>query len=421
MPEIEYVPSAAGWTVLSHGSSVLALDASIDNDLVAAMWSLIRAGATPGQMLDAIVQQGLSTAPPFVLITGLNDAQSNVLVRGSASVDTSRGGEHLAVTGAGVSSWVERSVEAMDALRLWSDTVPSQSTTVVLESGVVSASAFRWGASSEIDTAPAASAAESIAAPRLEPVREPKPPVAPAPPVGPAPVVPSSVEPTQAEPPAAPAAVAPAPIEPPRAPVEDTLVSHTEPVPDLTPSPSVIDQTGYDHLFGETVVRSVEGAAIRPESDPEPEPASVGDHDGRTVMVEDMAALRAARRSAKLAKQNTAPAEPAYRLELSTGNSEPLDQPLIIGRAPTASRVSGSRLPRLVSMNTPNQDISRTHVQVSVEGGAVVVTDLHSSNGTLVTLPGLHAQKLRPGEPSVVIVGTVIDLGDGATLTVREE
>jgi pSer/pThr/pTyr-binding forkhead associated (FHA) protein len=71
-------------------------------------------------------------------------------------------------------------------------------------------------------------------------------------------------------------------------------------------------------------------------------------------------------------------------------------------------------------MNTPNQDISRTHVQVALEGGTVVVIDLHSSNGTLVTLPDRPAVMLRPGEPTAVITGTIIDLGDGATLTVRE-
>jgi len=71
-------------------------------------------------------------------------------------------------------------------------------------------------------------------------------------------------------------------------------------------------------------------------------------------------------------------------------------------------------------MNTPNQDISRTHAQITAEGGTVVVTDLHSSNGTMITLPGRAAQKLRPGEPATIIVGTVIDLGDGATLTLSE-
>jgi hypothetical protein len=60
-------------------------------------------------------------------------------------------------------------------------------------------------------------------------------------------------------------------------------------------------------------------------------------------------------------------------------------------------------------------------VQVAVEGGTVVVTDLHSRNGTMVQLPGKAPQQLRAGEPTPVTVGTVIDLGDGATLTVGED
>jgi pSer/pThr/pTyr-binding forkhead associated (FHA) protein len=74
----------------------------------------------------------------------------------------------------------------------------------------------------------------------------------------------------------------------------------------------------------------------------------------------------------------------------------------------------------LVTMTTPEQDISRSHVRVSVEGGTVVVTDLHSRNGTHIVLPGKPPQKLRAGDPTAVIVGTLIDLGDGAVLTVRE-
>jgi hypothetical protein len=110
----------------------------------------------------------------------------------------------------------------------------------------------------------------------------------------------------------------------------------------------------------------------------------------------------------------------AFYVELSTGGQERLDQTLVIGRAPAATALGGGSIPRLVTMTTPNQDISRTHAQISVEGGAVVVTDLHSRNGTIVTLPGRAAQKLREGEATVVIPGTIVDLGDGATLTVRE-
>jgi hypothetical protein len=59
-------------------------------------------------------------------------------------------------------------------------------------------------------------------------------------------------------------------------------------------------------------------------------------------------------------------------------------------------------------------------VQFAIEGDTVVVTDLHSRNGTMIVLPGKSPQKLRAGEPTSVIPGTVVDLGSGVTLTVRQ-
>ena len=56
-----------------------------------------------------------------------------------------------------------------------------------------------------------------------------------------------------------------------------------------------------------------------------------------------------------------------------------------------------------------------------MEGDSIVVTDLHSRNGTHVILPGKSPQKLRQGEPTAVIVGTVIDLGGGVVFTVSED
>jgi hypothetical protein len=43
----------------------------------------------------------------------------------------------------------------------------------------------------------------------------------------------------------------------------------------------------------------------------------------------------------------------------------------------------------------------------------VIVTDLKSTNGTIVAIPGFSAQKLRQGESVVVSAGTVVDIGDG--------
>jgi hypothetical protein len=92
---------------------------------------------------------------------------------------------------------------------------------------------------------------------------------------------------------------------------------------------------------------------------------------------------------------------------------------VIVGRAPSVSKISGGQIPRLVTL-TGNDDISRNHAQFAVEGGTVVVTDLHSRNGTTVILPGRPPQLLRAGEPTSVLVDTIVDLGGGLTLTVKE-
>nr|WP_240977493.1 FHA domain-containing protein [Planctomonas sp. JC2975] len=80
--------------------------------------------------------------------------------------------------------------------------------------------------------------------------------------------------------------------------------------------------------------------------------------------------------------------------------------------------MGGGKVPRLVTVDSVEHDISRNHVQLTIEGGTVVVTDLHSRNGTLIALPGKTPQKLRAGEPTSVIAGTTIDLGSGVTLDV---
>jgi hypothetical protein len=105
----------------------------------------------------------------------------------------------------------------------------------------------------------------------------------------------------------------------------------------------------------------------------------------------------------------------ALSLELPDGSREPLDATLLVGRAPSAG-VAG----RVVQLEGDG-DISRNHARVDVEGGTVVVTDLGSRNGTIVRIPGRPAQKLRDGEPTPVLVGTVIDLGGGFELVVRED
>ncbi|WP_029069067.1 FHA domain-containing protein [Jonesia quinghaiensis] len=112
---------------------------------------------------------------------------------------------------------------------------------------------------------------------------------------------------------------------------------------------------------------------------------------------------------------STQRAVPVPALRLSNGVRIPLDRTVLIGRAPQASRLPVHELPRLVNVASPNNDVSRTHAQVRIDGELVLVTDLNSTNGLLLTEPGQQPRRLHPDEPTPLTPGTLVDLGDGVT------
>ena len=65
-----------------------------------------------------------------------------------------------------------------------------------------------------------------------------------------------------------------------------------------------------------------------------------------------------------------------------------LDQAAVVGRAPTAPRVPTGAPPRLVRVRSPLGEVSSTHLEVRQLGTSVVVTDLRSTNGSVVIVPG---------------------------------
>ena len=152
--------------------------------------------------------------------------------------------------------------------------------------------------------------------------------------------------------------------------------------------------------------------------------ASLDDHDGLTILSTDLAEIReqlpswASDDLPGPFRTPTVASRPA-QLVLSTGLVVPLDRAVLLGRAPQVARVTNRELPRLITVPSPQQDISRTHAEVRVEGEHVVVTDLDSTNGIHVSRPGEGARRLHPGEPSVVGVDEVVDLGDGVTFSVE--
>ena len=105
-------------------------------------------------------------------------------------------------------------------------------------------------------------------------------------------------------------------------------------------------------------------------------------------------------------------------LRASDGSTAEVDRPVLIGRAPSADR-SSSRSHRLMTVSSPNFDISRTHLEVAPQGWQVVVTDLNSTNGTVLVRPGaVDRQQLVPGEPVTAQLGSVVELGDGVSVLI---
>ena len=98
-------------------------------------------------------------------------------------------------------------------------------------------------------------------------------------------------------------------------------------------------------------------------------------------------------------------------LWLSTGDVITLDHGVVMGRSPRTD-FDGEERPHIVKLPSGDGEISRTHLEVSLDGWRVLVTDLKSTNGTLVTLPGRDPERLRPGEPFQIQPGTVVILAD---------
>lgn len=90
-----------------------------------------------------------------------------------------------------------------------------------------------------------------------------------------------------------------------------------------------------------------------------------------------------------------------------------LDRVTYLGRNPRPPRIAAEPAPRLVTVPSSRREVSSTHIELRQVGSSVVVTDLKSTNGTFVTVPGGAPRKLRQGESAVATPGTVVDIGDG--------
>jgi hypothetical protein len=196
------------------------------------------------------------------------------------------------------------------------------------------------------------------------------------------------------------------------------VASEPTPEPDSTPDPEP-DSTPEPDLGPAT-----EAMAPPPPPAPPEAPSDPGDddHDG---MTRTGGPEPAAYEPPGIPGQPPAPSivsRPVARLVLSNGETVEVDRAVIIGRAPEARRFPSAEQPRLVTVPSPQQEISSTHLEIrpgsGADHGSAVATDLGSTNGTVLVQPGLPPEDLQPGIAVQLIPGAILDLGDGVTIQV---
>jgi hypothetical protein len=429
----DYVPGD-GLAVVVDGTVAL-LPEGCAPELLDALWASMLSGGPLTDHLQVLLGPGLVAAPAFAIVR-LTDGAAHVVVRGSAQATLTADGRTVTIGAAHVSTWAEDLLPAVEEVRLTSG-VPNGGRPLPVHAAVVPAA--------EVRLAVTAGAQAGPPAPEPEPEPETETTVG-RPTVG---VLPTAPVPA---PEPAPAAVEPATA---RTVVHDESFEDDEEdvVAAGVPAWEPVRPLRTDHLSGRAPVtgRAASTALDAPAAAPAPAPApapavppsrepepdrraqeaplpdqhrSTEDHDGLTVLSSDMVALRrqlpdwAGDAVPQLSVPTPHTRAPA-KLLMSTGLVVSLNRPVLIGRSPQVTRVPGNEIPRLITVASPNQDISRTHCEVRMDGDDVVVTDLRSTNGVLLLRQGAGAQRLHPGEPTVVEPGVVVDLGEGVTFLVE--
>ena len=410
------------WYLIVIPGALVALPPDVPGDVVARLWERLPEDKTLATVVDVLTTHagGSFTSLPSFVAAVAEGADVRIALRGAVSAQVETGTESLELSGAEVTTWNERFLGGATKIDITVE-APADAVGLPVQGGIVRAAAV----SAELEPSdadpltsalgPAPVVGDAAAdAPASEPVAVPEPVAAPEPVVVP---IPEPVAAPEPEPEPEPQSdVEPEPEEPLPV-IDDAFLPPTE----VTLAPPVDDD--FDQLWGATV-HSVGAAA--PAAAPVAPVVVEGDHDGATISAADLRTLRQEPPVANDAPTEVLEVAPAPttvsvgRIRLSTGQVTALDRTVIIGRRPRSTRASGANLPHLIAVESPQQDISRSHLEVRPEGDTVVVIDLHTTNGSTLLRPGVDPVRLHPGEQTLVLSGDVVDLGDGVTVAFED-
>lgn len=504
--------SPADWYGVVTAAGVALLPPTVPLAAVERVWQALRDGNGPDAVLDGLVAAfgtSFSSLPDFALLSQAGRGGVRVVLRGAveAILDVPGSDEPERQTGTGVTTWSEHYLDKVGRAELAVIGASTQARLPIADAVVLAGRIVVEVGS----IAPAPGPAPAIHQSPAEPPRAETEAVEVAPhPADPLESVAPDAESNQLSAPALPVS----PIEEPALePVEspggdepiadvsaelgaDELAAAAEspdlleaaPVESLAPVESVdsADVAGsaealeaakppaaksrsaetlvgseapneYDRLLmGETVISSVEAAAVRPQlhetalevdappaplaaaplmpPPPPPPPAvpatgliaqvpgispepeeSWADHDGETVMVQDL--LAHVQASASAAEPNPVAQWSPPRLLLPGKEPVILNRSAIVGVRPRFSRIQDGNVPLLVMVESPNAEISRSHLELRLESRSLLAVDLNSTNGSVLLRQGADPVRLHPGEPSLLVAGDRVDLGDGVVLS----
>ncbi|WP_134738121.1 FHA domain-containing protein [Nocardioides sp. 503] len=428
------------WLAIFGTATTLLLPAS-EKARAAQLWDQVDGGAGFAETLDQVLAPGLSVLPAFVLI-GTGDGPTKVIVRGAGVRATlTTGSETVELDGSTVTTWVEKTLEDVSAIGVEVGEAGRPGPDYLIDGGLVRVARIDF---------PSRTADESPAIPAPAPVAAsldaPEAPVIPEAPVAPeVPVAPEGDAVVPEEQPATElldVAAYDAEVD---AAETETEGEGAEQYDEQPAGLSILEDPPADEADGSQFVWDDEDGAeaslppLPPPPVPVPPAPALGgppagatvppvsappltDHDGLTQT--GPATGEFAREKPGIPGQPPAPhvTRPVARLVVSSGDTVEVDRVVLIGRAPEARRFTATEQPRLVTVPSPLHEISSTHVEVrpgtGADHGSAVVTDMGSTNGTVLVQPGLGPEDLKPGIAVQLIPGAIINLGDGVTIQV---
>ncbi|GAB3916432.1 hypothetical protein GCM10011575_24590 [Microlunatus endophyticus] len=372
------------WLVLSGPTSLVVMQPAAPqwSDLISEVWEEVVSAASIGDLAARLAIFNLDRMPDFAALFW-ERGEMRSLVRGRVSLVDPATGRPIA-DGEGIRTWTEIGLGGLQRVEVRAgEQSDDEELELPLVIGAVGASRVVIDCSEEVQIhSPQGTLVGDPASLRL--LQAPAPEPVPVPASEPVPA--TEPVPAPAPVPAPEPATAPQPAREPEP--EPTIAL---PVPPAEPQPSPMETA--ETLHGQPPVP----------------PAGSEDEVAKTIFATNLPGL-------PVAPQAQRPVLGV--LHPSSGGRIEIDRPVVIGRSPAANRVSGDQLPRLLTVPSPSHDISRTHVQVAPINDRIVVTDLNSTNGTVLIAPDGRRIDLRPGVGVPVDAGSVIDLGDGVTIAV---